>query len=75
MTRATATRILFAAGTFGPVDTNKVLTFQGVGAGTTTSSAGATVIQRLRDQPSRDEAHPRRHGALAACGGRPPVPG
>ena len=38
--------IRFGAGTFGPVDTPKVLTFVGVGAGTVDSAAGATLIQQ-----------------------------
>jgi len=38
--------IRFGAGTFGPVDTPKVLTYVGVGAGTPESAAGATVIQQ-----------------------------
>ena len=38
--------VRFGAGTFGPVDTPKVLTFVGVGAGTVDSAAGATVIQQ-----------------------------
>ncbi len=38
--------IRFGAGTFGPVDTPKVLTYIGVGAGTPDSAAGATVIKQ-----------------------------
>ena len=38
--------IRFGAGTFGPVDTPKVLTYEGAGAGTPDSAAGATVIQQ-----------------------------
>jgi hypothetical protein len=38
--------IRFGAGTFGPIDTPKVLTYEGVGAGTPESAAGATVIQQ-----------------------------
>lgn len=38
--------IRFGAGVFGPVDTTKVLTYVGAGAGTPDSAAGATVIQQ-----------------------------
>ena len=38
--------IRFGAGTFGPIDTPKVLTYEGVGAGTPVSAVGATVIQQ-----------------------------
>ena len=38
--------IRFGAGTFGPVDTPKVLTYVGAGAGTPDSAAGATVLQQ-----------------------------
>jgi hypothetical protein len=38
--------IRFGAGTFDPVNTPKVLTYIGVGAGTPDSAAGATVIQQ-----------------------------
>jgi hypothetical protein len=37
--------IRFGAGTFDPVNTPKVLTYEGVGAGTPDSAAGATVIR------------------------------
>lgn len=37
--------VRFGPGTFGPVDTAKVLTFVGAGAGTPDSAAGATVIR------------------------------
>jgi len=43
--------IRFGAGTFGPIDTPKVLTYEGVGAGTPDSAAGATVIK----QPTASE--------------------
>jgi hypothetical protein len=36
--------IRFGAGTFGPVDTPKVLTYEGVGAGTPDSTAGVSLI-------------------------------
>ena len=38
--------IRFGAGTFDPIDTPKVLSYIGVGAGTPESAAGATVIQQ-----------------------------
>ena len=38
--------IRFGPGTFGPVDTPKVLSYIGAGAGTPDSTAGATVIQQ-----------------------------
>jgi hypothetical protein len=38
--------VRFGAGTFGPVDTPKVLTYIGVGAGTPESAVGATVIRQ-----------------------------
>jgi hypothetical protein len=38
--------IRFGPGTFGPVDTPKVLTWVGAGAGTPDSAAGATLIQQ-----------------------------
>jgi len=41
-----ADTIRFGEGVFGPVDTPKVLTWVGVGAGTPDSAAGATVIQQ-----------------------------
>lgn len=62
--------IRFGAGTFGPVDTPKVLTYEGVGAGTPDSAVGATVIQQTT--PSEDAMNLVQGGtvrALRAQGG------
>lgn len=56
--------IRFGAGTFGPVDTPKVLTYVGVGAGTPDSAAGATVIQQTT--PSQEGMDLQQGGTVRA---------
>jgi hypothetical protein len=65
-----ADTIRFGAGVFDPVETDKVLTWVGVGAGTPDSAAGATVIQQTT---ASDDAMVLQRGgtvrALRAQGG------